>query len=613
MSETELARLLREPDDLVALLVAGSTSPGRDRALSLAGVLLADHGNDTNGTFRVFPVELGGWAFRTTKALAVVAFVIYGLHRGALVTAPAIAVAMLLSSPYPNSIWATRAINGWTGRFASRSGLFGQVVLSFALVQACRIVSFSIQVRGPYLGNWSELADPYWISSAILVWVFLWTSPFDRGNNVVAWGRMERRSSLQFVLFGAVTLAVLAGPVANLPLLWLWAYVGAGCLYSLVGVSFAWLITGAAPWRWGRLLDELVGRGVLTRNADKLRFVHGSFRLQVARSLAENGETSPLLWKVFGAHWPALLIQQDVERMALRPNADFEGSVKRLARRDAWSPTNVNSAICYYQWVAIRSQESLLLLRRHLRYLPRSPLRALLPDVLDRVGDPRGLTLARAQLSRDLRSGFALHWSLRVVERYVGYRELMALLDELQARYPDSLEFATVLNARRLKYLVGQLEERNASRLREQLDELTDTTDPEELAMLALESDPPQLETAQRQLAMAEESALMMARVAQLMLVRGEPAMAEEAAALAGAWLTGAMGYDGTIEVMLTLAMAGVSDEAASWLERGAAAGLRLRGRYGLHRNLGVSKGSAADVILSDFLIDPATETAKSP
>jgi hypothetical protein len=575
-------------------------------------VLLADHGNDTDGTFRIFPVELAGWAFRAAKALAVVAFAIYGLNSGALVTTPAIAIAMLLSSPYPNSIWATRAISGWTGKFYSRSALFGEVALSFALVHVCRIASWSIQAREPFIGDWPELADPYWITVTFFVWMFLWASPFGRRRNVFAWENMERRSWPQFVLFGALTLVV-AVEDENVFLLAPWAYVGAGCLYSLVGVPFAWLITRTAPWRWGRLLDELVVRGILTRNADKLRFVHGSFRFQVARSLAEDAETSPLLWKAFGAHWTDLLIIQNVGRTALSPNPKFEGSVKRLARRDAWSPANVNAAICYYQWVALRSQESLVLLRRHLRYLPRSTLRTLLPDVLDRVGNARGLTLARAQLSRDLRNGFALHWPLRVVERYDGYRELIALLDALQARYSDSLEITTMLNARRLKYLVGQLGERHTSRLRVQLDDLADTAAPEQVAMLALERDPPQLVTAQRQLAMMEQSALMTARVAQVMLLRGEPAMAKEAAALAGAGLRGDLGYDETIEVMLTMAMVGASREAVSWLERAAAAGLRLRGRYGLHRNLGVSKGSAADVIFSDFLIDPATETAKSP
>ena len=611
ISETELARLLHEPDDLVPLLVAGRTSPGRDRALSLSAVLLADHGNDTDGTFRIFPLELGGWAFRIAKALAVVPFVTYGLRSGALVTAPLIAISILLSSPYPNSIWATRAANGWTGRIGDRSMYFGTVVVSVILVHVCRILSWSIQAKEPLLGDWSDFADIHWVSLAFWVWTFLAASPFSRYTNIVAWGHMERRSWLQFVFFGALTLITLSGwTESGGPLFAAWAYVGTGCLYWLVGLSFAWLITRTAPWHWGRLLDELVGRGILTRNADKLRFVHSSIRLQVVRSLAEDAETPPLLWKTFGAHWPVLLIEQGVGRMALRPNPDFEETVRRLAHRDAWSPVNVNAAICYYQWVALRNHESLLLLRRHLRNLPRSSLRTLLPDVLDRVGNARGLTLARAQLTHDLKSEFELHWPLRVVERYDDYRELTTLVDQLQTRYRDSLTFTTLLNARRLRYLIGQLGVRDTSSLREQLGVLTETLAPEELAMFALETNPPELVTAQGQLAMVEESALTMARMAQVMLLRGEPEMAREAAALAGTWLTGDVGYDGAIEVMLTIAMAGASQEAAAWLHRCATTGLRLRGRYGLRRNLGVIEGGAADVILCDLLIDPTPETA---
>lgn len=609
MSEPELAELLRKPDSLLARLISGDGPASHDRALRLAGVLLADHVNNTNGSFRVYPVDLGGYTFRVAKVLTIVSFVVYGFHRGSLVTAPAIACAVLLSSPYPNSIWTNRAINGWTGRLSMRTVL-GSAMISYIIVHACRIISWSLQARALSLGTWKDLFDPYWVSAVVCVALFLVASPFGRDTHTFAWKNMERHSWPQIGLFGFATLFYLALPGSSSYVLGLWVYLGAGCLYWLVGISFAWLITRTAPWRWDQLVDRLVERGVLTRDGTRLRFVHATLRLQVVRSLARDPKTPDLLWKVFSADWPDLLIGQHVGQSMFAGDAAFERRINRLARRDAWSVANVNQVVCYYQWIALRGKDSLLLIRRHLRLLPRSSLKVLLPDALDRVGDASGLTEARAQIGRTMKSGFAIHWLLRVIERYDSYPELMAAVTEIQARASCSEEITDLLNARRLKYLVGQMSGDGDAFSCVQHDEIVNAAEPADLALLALEQRPPQLDAAESQLSMMKESALAMARVAQVKTLRGEQVLAAAAADRAMALLPDDLGYDDTIEIMLTLAQASANREAVSWLERAAASGLRLRGRNGLRRNLGVGQGNMVDAIFGSIPTHPVRRPA---
>lgn len=592
--DSQFADLIRSRQSLLTHFARGADPVGSDKALRFLGVMAADHEKSTEAPFRVFPVQLAGRTFTYTAFVSIVTVALVGFAAELWVVAPTLIIALLSSTPYFNQSSVGRMQNGWTGR-ASRFGWLVGLAYAFCVVNVVRIASWSAQAGEWTFGDWIDLFSIPTINLVIWLWIFTTVSPMQvKGNGITYTRYMEQHAWPIFVIFAALLpLTAIPGVLsAFLPLL---VYVGTTCVYLAISLGVAWHICGTPPWKWRSLTEALQSRGLVTRAGSTVKLVHREIEELILRDLAADASTPRALWASFSADWDSRLIPRGATMDDSQLADVFASTLSSLAIRDAWSPANVTRIYGYYQWLRVDPAAALSILRTHLRLVPFSSLRALLPDALDRTGRD-GTSLAHRQLSRRRRDAFSIHWPLSVLDRHEHEGELIRLYRDLERRHAASPRIVDLIARRRLTLLVSDLEPEEEQALLDDIGPLNAMESPDllaEWAMIVLERTEPDTTLARKLLMEAGGGSLVMARYIQLLLLEKSP-VAESAALLAVARLSVRDGYLAALEAMVTALAATESPEVAKWVERAAQSGLRIRGRPGLQRNLGVAMDSVA-------------------
>jgi hypothetical protein len=550
------------------------------RLLRLTGVLSADNTRTTSTAFRALPIQLAGIAFTATRVLGVAAAMLLGWQRfpvGSVV----VAVAILLTSVYPNATFFGRLCSLFSGNF--RRWWYEPLcfVTSFVLVHVIRVTVWSLMAGELTTGDWGVLADQYWLLHALFLALFVTWSPLGMDTALHTWsGRSQQRLWPTFALLAGATILYASEPW-NSAWFWALAYLGTASIYLAVSTLIASLIAGIPPWRWSTELGSLVRLGVLSRAGKVYRFTHTRVQQGALLRLAENQSTPRLLWKSFGAHWPEILLSVDASAL-WRGEHKPDRVVLLLLSRSAWSLSCVMSAVAYFQWMSINPQAAARLTGKHMRLMPRSGLVPCDIDARDRIGDDRALKRARDFLARPKIQPFELHWCFRVLERHLSRVDLQKQVFSLVAIHSDKRDVRRYLDLLSIKFAGAVADGSPARRADERLLR----------AELLLEAPTHDLHEIHRLLLDVPPSAMLHAAQSQLAHLLGDRDEAETEALEALDRVDLFIGYRDALVVMVTAAVLAHDADATAWLERALETDMRLRFRDGLMRTLNIPSGA---------------------
>lgn len=587
--------VFNQPDRLFSFFVSNpkGAQSAKDRALYLGAIMSADHEKYPGVPTRLLPLQLGSIAFRLTYLATFAVLFFVGWFNELPASVLIFGLAVLWSSPYGRDTFLGRATSLWSGQRKPFLELILTVITSLAVVQLARIVVWSLQTGQLEIGSWGDLTSLYWLQLSLAFWLYVSTSPMSLEASIASITRyQQRRLWPHFALLTFLVIGIIAQPpFLYLPLLQFWAlYIVQTCIYLLISMGLAWMISDIPPWKWKAAMDSLVHRGILSRDGSAYKYTHSRIEQQILWMLVNDSRTPRLLWSIFGVEWAEKLLNEPVGTYSLKLSVPGMKVIAILGRKYAWSPSLTNLLYCYYQWIVIQPHEALTLIRRHLRMWPRSTKRQLLPDALDRMGYLRGPLLAHRQLHRKgVSSSFTAYWNLVPLQRRYPYAHLIAVIQELLKAHPDPSEATNRFLRHQLSLCVVRTSDTASTQTTNPLDKKLPLPLPlVDHARIALEQSSPDLDRAEQLLGRAQQSSLRCSRLAQLALLRSDLGLASKQAVSAIRLLTTYEGYDTVLEVMLTASALGADPFAKDWLERAYASGLRLRGRSGLERNLGL-------------------------
>lgn len=612
LNPQEMTAVLHEPSRLWSRFMSPLyDSPTTDPALRLAGLLIADLAKDSSGAFKAYPVQLSGQAVRWAKAIVWVAASYWCVLHELWVTWPVFTLALASASPRQTATLLGRAISGWTGRqaitFWSWLREFLVLVLAaFAVVHACRIISWSIQSKSLDIGDWSTLLPEVWVAPTAGFILYALNPPMPVRRSVYVWGSyMEQHAWPHFIVLALLVWGSLfAIPWTAATTLWAVGYAGLACAYLIVSATICWQVVGQPPWCWNRLLSELVRRGILCRDGERYKFTHARVRQRVLWELAQDGRTPTLYWTSFDEDWYEPFFDGDASMLVEQKGQHFDDAVRLLARRNWWSIYSIEASVCYFQWWALKPEAALSLLRRHVHHTPFSLVRPLLADAYDRLNDPRGSDLARRLLGKRLQTTVQLHWALRVVARNEDDATMVRRIQGLLPLYTDYPDIESYLASRlALHRCAADMAPDCGYPPPGQALQDADLVVASLCALRAQNIDPGQMRSLAAILSESRDS-LLLARAAQMLKVLGEDVCARDMAEESFEALTTFEGYGTMLEVMLTTAMLSQPASAVSWLDRAHDAGLRLRGRSDLWRSLAIEEGRSCAGLFSEREVD---------